>query len=161
LDPATVSSAVEGAEAVILTLGAPKGPDAVLTGTTLFSRATRLLIDIMREKGVRRLVAVTGLGAGDSRGYGGFLHNAAFFLVLKRIYDDKDIQEQMIRSSGLEWTIVRPGLLTSGPATGRAVALTEAKDWRGGSISRPDVAEFLARETFERRFVGKTPVLVQ
>ena len=161
LDPAAVESAVEGADCVIQTLGAPKDAGAVLTGTTLFSRSTRLLIDAMRKKGVHRLVAVTGLGAGDSRGYGGLLYKAAFILVLKRIYDDKDIQERMIRASGLEWTIVRPGLLTSGPATGRARALTNKNDWTAGSISRADVAEFLAREAFERRFVGQTPVLIQ
>jgi hypothetical protein len=42
-----------------------------------------------------------------------------FPLLLKRVYEDKDVQEWIIRSSGLDWTLVRPGLLTSGPATGR------------------------------------------
>ena len=153
-----VAAAVAGADAVIQSLGAPKGPQAILSGTTLFSRATRILIDAMRENGVRRLVTVTGLGAGDSRGHGSFLYDAMVFpLVLKRVYDDKDVQEQMIRASGLEWTIARPGLLTSGPATGQARALVDPKDWRAGSISRADVADFLVREAFERRFVGKTP----
>ena len=108
------------------------------------------------------LVAVTGLGAGDSRGHGGFLYDALVFpLVLKRVYDDKDVQEQMIKASGLEWTIARPGLLTSGPATGRARALVDPKEWRAGSISRADVADFLVREAFERRFVGQTPLLIR
>ena len=99
----------------IQSLGAPKTALAVLAGTTLFSKATRILIDAMRAAGVRRLVTVTGMGAGDSRGHGGFLYDAVMFpLVLKRIYDDKDVQEQMIRASGLEWTIARPGLLTGG-----------------------------------------------
>ena len=134
----------------------------MLSGTTLFSQATRILIDAMRESGVRRLVTVTGLGAGDSRGHGGFLYDAIIFpLVLKRVYDDKDVQEQMIRASGLEWTIARPGLLTSGPATGQARALADPKDWRAGSVSRADVADFLVREAFERRFVGKTPLLIR
>lgn len=162
LDPATVSKAVEGVEAVIQALGATKSFGTVLRGTTLFSSATRILVDVMRAGGVKRLVAVTGLGAGDSRGHGGLLYDAiAFPLVLKRVYDDKDIQEQIIRASGLDWTIARPGLLTSGPATGRARALTDPKDWRAGSISRADVADFLVCEAFERRFVGKTPLLVQ
>lgn len=162
LDRATVSKAVDGVEAVIQTLGAPKGPGAVLWGTTLFSSATRILIDAMRAKGVKRLVAVTGLGAGDSRGHGGYLYDLiAFPLVLKRVYDDKDVQEQMIRASGLDWTIARPGLLTRGAATGRARTLTNPKDWRAGSISRADVADFLVREAFERRFVGKSPLLIQ
>ena len=84
-----------------------------------------------------------------------------FPLVLKRIYDDKDVQEQMIRASGLEWTIVRPGLLTIGPATGQARALIDPGEWRAGSVSRVDVAEFLVREAFERRFVGKTPLVIR
>ncbi len=110
-------SALTGADAVIQSLGASHGPQSILGGTTIFSQATRILIDAMRATGVRRLVAVTGLGAGDSRGHGGFLYDALVFpLVLKRIYDDKDVQEQMIRASGLEWTIVRPGLADERPA---------------------------------------------
>jgi len=160
LDATAVTAAIEGADAVIQSLGAGEkaAPQVILTGT----RTTRILIDAMRATGVRRLVAVTGLGAGDSRGRGGFLYDAlAFPLLLKRIYDDKDVQEQMIRASGLEWTIVRPGLLTNGPLTGKARALSEPEDWRFGSVSRADVAAFLVRETFERRFVGKTPLLVR
>ena len=162
LDKAGVTAAVSGADAVIQSLGAPKSLQSLLSGTTLFSQATRILIDAMRASGVRRLVTVTGLGAGDSRGHGSFLYDALLFpLILKRVYDDKDVQEQMIRASGLEWTIARPGLLTGGPATGKARALTDPRDWRAGSISRADVALFLVREAFERRFVGKTPLLIQ
>jgi uncharacterized protein YbjT (DUF2867 family) len=162
LDAAAVTKAVEGADAVVQSLGASHGPQSLLRGTTIFSGATRILIDAMRATGVRRLVTVTGLGAGDSRGQGGFLYDALIFpLVLKRIYDDKDVQEQMIKASGLEWTIVRPGLLTSGPATGQARALIDASEWHAGSVSRADVAEFLVREAFERRFVGKTPLIIR
>jgi uncharacterized protein YbjT (DUF2867 family) len=153
---------LQGADAVIETLGAPKDLAATLWGTRLFSSATRILVDAMNERGVRRLVAVTGLGAGDSRGHGGFLYNTiAFPLVLERIYNDKDVQEQMIRASGLEWTIVRPGLLRGGKATGRARALTDPKDWTTGSVTRADVAAFLVREAFERRYVGRTPLLIE
>jgi putative NADH-flavin reductase len=162
LDRAAVAAAVAGTDAVIQSLGAPKHPQAIFSGTTLFSQATRILIDAMRESGVRRLVTVTGLGAGDSRGHGSFLYDAILFpLILKRVYDDKDVQEQMIRASGLEWTIARPGLLMNGPSTGQARALVDPKEWRAGSISRADVAEFLVREAFERRFVGKTPLLIR
>jgi uncharacterized protein YbjT (DUF2867 family) len=162
LDRTAVSAALQGADAVIETLGAPKDLAATLWGTRLFSSATRILVDAMKERGVRRLVAVTGLGAGDSRGHGGFLYNTiAFPLVLERIYNDKDVQEQMIRASGLEWTIVRPGLLRGGKATGRARALTDPKDWTTGSVTRADVAAFLVREAFERRYVGRTPLLIE
>jgi uncharacterized protein YbjT (DUF2867 family) len=162
LDKASVAAAVAGVDAVVQSLGAPKSAQSIFAGTTLFSQATRILIDAMRAGGVARLVAVTGFGAGDSRGHGGFLYDALVFpLILKRVYDDKDVQERMIRASGLDWTIVRPGLLTGGAATGKARALIDPRDWRTGSISRADVAHFLVAETVERRFVGKTPLLIR
>ena len=161
LDQATVARALSGVDAVVQSLGVDFGPDAVLKGTTLFSKATRVLVDAMRASGVKRLIAVTGFGAGDSRGHGGLLYNAVLFpLILKRVYDDKDVAEQMIKASGLDWTIARPGVLTSGPARGRYQVLTEPSTWRGGFISRADVADFLAKQVADRSYVGKTPVLI-
>ena len=56
----------------------------------------------MKAADFKRLIAVTGLGAGDSRGHGGLLYDAVVFpLLLKRVYDDKDVQEWIIKSSGL------------------------------------------------------------
>jgi len=66
----------------------------------------------------------------------------------------------IIRRSGLAWTIVRPGILTAGPATGAYRVLVEREDWRGGAISRADVADFLIRAAESEAYLGKTPVLV-
>ena len=161
LDRRDIDRALEGVDAVVQSLGVSFGPQTVLKGTTLFSTSSRVLVDAMRTKGIKRLIAVTGLGAGDSRGHGGLLYNALLFpLVLKRVYDDKDIEEQIVRASGLDWTIVRPGLLTSGAARRRYQVLTDPKSWRAGSISRGDVGEFLARQVEERTYIGQTPVLI-
>jgi putative NADH-flavin reductase len=159
LDRATIDRALTGVDAVIQSLGV--GADALLKGTTLFSKATRILVDAMRASGVRRLVVVTGLGAGDSRGHGGLLYDALLFpLLLKRVYDDKDVAEQIVRASGLNWTIVRPALLTNGRATGRYRVLVEPASWRAGLISRADVADFLVKQVSDTAYFGKTPELV-
>ena len=79
---------------------------------------------------------------------------------MKRVYDDKDVQEWIIRSSGLDWTIVRPGLLTNGPATGCYRVLTAPKDWQFGVISRADVADFLVQAIDDRALIGTTPLLI-
>ncbi len=161
LDRDTIRKALEGIEAVIQTLGVDISPRAIFERTTLFSQSTRILVDAMKAADVKRLIAVTGLGAGDSRGHGGFLYDmVAFPLLLKRVYDDKDTQEWIIRSSGLDWTIVRPGLLTSGPATGQYRILTRPQDWRFGVISRADVADFLVRQIDDRALIGATPLLI-
>jgi len=161
LDRDAVRKALEDVEVVIQTLGVDISPRAIFERTTLFSQSTRILVDAMKDAGVKRLIAVTGLGAGDSRGHGGFLYDAVVFpLLLKRVYDDKDVQEWVIRSSGLDWTIVRPGLLTNRSATGRYRVLTTPKDWRVGVISRADVADFLVRQIDDRALIGTTPLLI-
>jgi uncharacterized protein YbjT (DUF2867 family) len=161
LDKATVEAALTGVDAVVQSLGVAFSADAVFKGTTLFSRATRVLVDAMSARGVKRLIAVTGFGAGDSRGHGGFLYESVLFpLLLKRVYDDKDIAEQMIKASALDWTIVRPGALTSGASRGTYQVLIEPRTWRSGFISRADVAKFLARQVDDRALIGKTPVLI-
>jgi putative NADH-flavin reductase len=161
LESDTIRNALEGVDVVIQTLGVDISLRAIFEPTTLFSRSTRILVDAMKAAGVNRLIAVTGVGAGDSRGHGGILYDAVVFpLLLKRVYDDKDVQEWIIRSSGLVWTIVRPGLLTSGPATGRYRVLSMPQEWRFGAISRADVADFLVRQIDDRTFIGATPLLI-
>ena len=161
LDSDTIRKALQDIHVVIQTLGVDLSPRAIFERTTLFSQSTRILVDAMKAAGVKRLIAVTGLGAGDSRGHGGFFYDAiAFPLLLKRVYDDKDVQEWIIRSSGLDWTIVRPGLLTNGPATGNYRVLTQQKDWRFGVVSRADVADFLVRRIDDHALIGAAPLLI-
>jgi putative NADH-flavin reductase len=161
LDSDTIRNALQDVDVVIQTLGVDIAPRAIFERTTLFSRSTRILVDSMKAASVKRLIVVTGLGAGDSRGHGGLLYDAVIFpLLFKRVYDDKDVQEWIIRSSGLDWTIVRPGLLTDRPATGHYRVLSASKDWRFGVISRADVADFLVRQVDDRAMIGTTPLLI-
>jgi uncharacterized protein YbjT (DUF2867 family) len=161
LDSDTVRTTLQDVDAVIQTLGVDFSPRLIFEGTTLFSASTRILVDAMKAQGVKRLITVTGLGAGDSRGHGGLVYDAVIFpLLLKRVYDDKDVQEWIVRSSGLDWTIVRLGLLTNRPATGRYRVLTAPKDWQFGVITRADVADFLVRQVDDRALIGATPLLI-
>ena len=161
LDLATIRNALRDVAVVIETLGVEFSPRVIFKGTRLFSESTRILVEAMKAAGVKRLIAVTGLGAGDSRGHGGLVYDAvAFPLLLKRVYDDKDVQEWIIKSSGLDWTIARPGLLANGPATGNYRVLTEPKEWRFGVIRRADVADFLVQQIGDRALIGTTPLLI-
>ena len=113
----------------------------------------------MQEASVKRLICVTGFGAGDSRGRGGFLYSVVMHLLLGRIYDDKDVQERIVRRSNLDWVIARPVILTSGPKTKAYRALVDPRDWTCGFISRVDVADFLVKQIDNDAFLHKTPVL--
>ena len=105
------------------------------------------------------MICVTGFGAGDSRGHGGFLYRLGFHLLLGRVYDDKDVQERIVRRSKLDWVIVRPVILTDGPKTNTYRALVDPRDWTCGFISRADVADFLVKQINDDAFLHKAPVL--
>ena len=160
LDRDMMERALVGVDAVIQTLGVSPAPELIFSGTRLFSAATRVLVNAMEASGVRRLICVTGFGAGDSRGRGGPLYNARVCLILGRIYADKDAQEWIIRRSRLDWTIVRPTILTDGRRTGAYRVLVDASDWRSGFISRADVADFLVKQIKDASLVHKTPALI-
>jgi putative NADH-flavin reductase len=159
LDQHTIERALGGTDAVIQTLGVSPTPELIFGGTRLFSVATRILVNTMEPSAVKRLICVTGFGAGDSRGRGGLFYNAAHCLILRRIYADKDAQEWVIRQSRLDWIIVRPTILTDGPRTGAYRVLVDARDWRSGFISRADVADFLVKQVNDASLVHKTPAL--
>jgi putative NADH-flavin reductase len=154
-----VNASVEGADAVILTLGAKAGL-GMLSGTRLFSDATRILINAMEAERVKRLICVTGFGAGDSREHMAAWQRLPFELLLGRVYADKDAQEMMIKRSSLDWVIARPGILTNGPRTGRYKILDKPSDWRNGTISRDDVADFLVSQIEDGSYLRQTPALI-
>jgi len=83
----------------------------------------------------------------------------ATYLLLGRVYDDKDVQERIVRSSKLDWVIVRPVILTDGPKTNAYRALVDPRRWTCGFISRADVADFLVKQIDDDTFLHKTPVL--
>jgi putative NADH-flavin reductase len=158
-DPTAIGHALSGVDAVIQSLGVTLTPQTVISGTRLFSDATRILVDAMTAHGPKRLVVVTGIGAGNSRAALGVLGTAAFALSLRRIYDDKDVQEMIVNRSVLDWTIVRPGILTNTPK-GRCRALLDPKDWRPGPVARADVAGFIIGHLDDPAYLRQTPALL-
>ena len=154
-----VERALDGTDVVIQVLGVSPGPGFIFGPVAVFSEATRLLVPAMEKLGARRLIAVTGFGAGDSKERISCLQKAPFRLIFGRAYDDKSIQERLIRDSNLDWTIVRPVVLTNGPKTGRYKILRDPHQWRNGLISRTDVADFLVNQIDDDTCLRKAPVL--
>jgi len=158
LDGAAVEAALSGMEVVIQTLGVGFGD--LFRPVHLFSVATRVLVAAMEAHAVKRLICVTGFGAGDSAASIPFLQRVPFQLVFGRAYADKSVQEALIKNSTLDWTIARPGVLTGGPRTQRMQVLADASGWRNGIVARADVADFLIRQIEDRTYVRKALVLV-
>lgn len=156
-NPAALTRAIAGCDAVISSLGTAISP---FKEVTLLSTATSALVGVMEEQNIRRLVCITGLGAGDSRGHGGFFFDRLFLpLMLRKVYQDKDRQEDAIRASTLNWTIVRPTVLNDKPARGGVRALTDLSGIHGGTIARADVADFVVGQLVAETWLRKAPLI--
>ncbi len=155
-NPNDVRATVEGAAAILVTLGV-KSPFA----TTLFSDSARLLLQVLKETGSSpTLIVLTGFGAGDSWGYNSIPMKVLFTLFLKRAYVDKSEQERLIAGGYPRWEIVRPGRLTNGTMTGYYRVLDKlAEGIKVGAISRADVAHFMVGQAQNPTYLGKYPAL--
>ncbi|MGV6850269.1 MAG: NAD(P)-dependent oxidoreductase [Marinibacterium sp.] len=154
-DPAAVHEAVSGQDAVVIVLGA-----GASRKSTIRSAGTLNVIRAMQATGVRRLVVQSTLGAHDSWDNLTFFWKRIMFgFLLKPVFRDHELQESLVRASGLDWTIVRPSALTDGPAEGGFKEAFAPRE-RGLSlkIPRADVAGFLTRmvgdATYLHRAVG-------
>jgi len=154
MDAEAMAAVVPGQDIVINAIGVGPTRDPV----TVFSVGMKNILTVMPAGG--RLIAVTGIGAGDSRGHGSFFYdNILWPLLLKTVYEDKDIQETLIRESTLNWTIVRPGFLVDDPAETRYYVIKSMRGFQSGDISRADVGHFLVA-SFEQQLYNKEIVFL-
>jgi putative NADH-flavin reductase len=141
LDPAAVTQAVEGAEAVISGLGIGMHRHA----TTVYSQGIANIIAAMKAEGTRRLMVVStaSLEIPAPRQFGEWLI-AKFLLhkILAKPYADMALMEQHISDSDLDWTLVRAARLTNGQLTGKYRTAVDTKLRGCWSISRADIAHY-------------------
>lgn len=150
MDPATVEDAVRGHDAVVITIGA-----GMLRGSQVRSRATMNVIQAMHAHGVRRLICQSTLGAHESWDNLDFFWKRIMFgLLLRPVFRDHELQESLVRASGLDWTIVRPSAFTDEPASG-SFREGFGADCRNLTlkIPRADVAEFLRRQLSDAAYL--------
>lgn len=148
LDVGAVGACIDGVDAVICILGTRRGE------APIEARGTESILAAMAEHGVRRLIAVTSLGVGDSRDQVPGYFKLMMKTLLKAIIAAKDEQERLIQASNLDWTIVRPGGLTDGPRTGQYRVGTD-RSIRAGRIARADVADFVLKQLDDAQFIGQ------
>ena len=156
-DTKSVAAAVAGQDAVLCALGVyERKPNTVL------SDAVRTIVKAMKKQRVRRLLFVSSLGVGESKGQLGPLYNGILLpLLLKEIFADKEKAETVVRDSGLDWTIVRPGRLTKARLTGKYRAGPDAAKGRWfPKIARADVADFMLNALERNLFVREAPGVV-
>ncbi len=154
-DPAALEPAVAGADAVLSGLGPHSNADAGIAAP-----GTRTIVAAMQATGVRRIVVVSAAPVSTVASPGnpnppkhdpgdGFFMRHLFSRIAAarfgKVYDDLAAMEDILRDSGLDWTVVRPPRLTDGPVTGTYRTAYGQNLRRGLFVSRADVAHLMLR----------------
>jgi putative NADH-flavin reductase len=150
LDAAAVNVAVAGQDAVIDALGG-KTPWKV---TTMETSAAHNIVDAMRRNGVRRLLKISVVGAGESVKNAGFFNEHLLMRTfLRGLLVDKAGMEAEIERSDLDWTLVRPPMLTDAEKTGIARVLSTEGGEKAHKIGRVDLAAFMVQQLESSQYV--------
>ena len=150
-----VEEAAKGQDVVISTLG-NKTSHALWETNHTISDGVKNIISAMKKEKVKRLLFVASFGVNEKI----FLPEKLFIrVILKNIFADIPLQEQRIRGSGLEWTLVHPARLTNISRIGRYYAQEDLPIGIFSQISRAGVADFLLNNISNRSVIGKTITL--
>jgi putative NADH-flavin reductase len=156
LDLKTVQAAVTGAQAAISALGVKLGQSP----GTVRSEGTSNIVKALCAANVRRFISVSTVGMGDS------FNRLSFFarMLLPRIIgserlEEAERQEQIIRQSNLDWTMLRPTRLVNSPARGRYQIGGDLHTGMGSQLSRADLASALFDQLETAEFMRQTPTI--
>ena len=154
MNPVDVGRAIQGHDAVVVALGIRENPLLVRlrgskgTAMNVRSAGTHNVVAAMQEHGVRRLVVMSTYGVNETWDRLSLKWKLIFSLLLKPQIADTEVQERVVRNSGLDWVIARPVGLTDDGEDSSLFASTEGEA-RHMNVSRQAVARFLA-EAAER-----------
>jgi putative NADH-flavin reductase len=155
-DPQAVERAIAGHDAVLCALGG----SPMRRGERVCATAMGHIVPAMQRQQVRRVVAVSTFGAGDTRPHvGWFPQHVLFGLVLATEVADKEAMEGLLAASALDWTTVRIGVLSDAPPKGNWRAADDGSIRGMGKVSRGDVAAFMIQQLQGTDWVKRRPVL--
>lgn len=158
LERKTVSQILKNKEAVIQCLGV--GGKGNGKPTTFVSEATKIIVEEMEKQNVRRLIAMSIVGAGNSIAFQPWFFSKIilpyFMQWLKVLIDDKNRMESVIMNSRLDWTIVRCPNITDKVAKGNYHATLDGKGLKF-SITLDDMARFMVEQIVEKTYSKQAP----
>jgi putative NADH-flavin reductase len=158
-DLAAVERAVAGQDAVLSSLGGVFGGKEV----TVYSQGTGNIVQAMKLNGVRRLVCITSSALEPHETGGGFFFDKILSPLVvnvfgKTLYADMRRMEELVMSSNLEWTIVRPSGLFETPA------VTDYQEGeghvKGTYTSRADLAACMLHQLTTDQYVRKAVAVI-
>ena len=152
-NPTSVGYALDGAEAVIVTLAA---------GERVLERFDASALPLLKTQGPRRIVSMVGASVrmpGDPKSFTLGLMTAVMRLVPGGLLRDAEGHARRLAASGLDWTLVRSANFSDLPATGSLRATVTGDMPLGASITHADLAGFILDAAVRGGHVGQAPMV--
>jgi putative NADH-flavin reductase len=153
-----VRKALEHQEAVIQCLGIGGKGDG--NHNTFISDATNIIVKEMEQLQIKRLIAMSNIGAGNSYSFQPWYFRKVilpyFMKWLKAIIDDKNRMEPIIMNSGLDWTIVRCPNIVDKTQKGNVLVTLDGKGLKL-AVTLGDMSDFMIQQIIDRTYSKQAP----
>jgi len=158
LDKNTVAEVLKNCDAVIQCLGVGGKGDG--KPTTFISDATKIIVEEMEKQQIKRLIAMSNVGAGNSVSFQPWFFTKIilpyFMKWLNVLIDDKNRMEPIIMNSELDWTIVRcPNIVDKTPK-GNVHATLDGKGLKL-AVTLGDMAKFMVQQITDASYSRQAP----
>lgn len=156
VDAEAIERAIAGAGAVISVLG-PSSNKAEFA----ISSGIERIIACMKKTGVKRLIATAGAGVADPEDQPNFMSKFMGLLVRtisKNVYEDMVRTVELVRQSGLDWTVVRAPMLSDDPKAGK-VKVAWVGQGMGRVVPRSTLAAFVVSQLQDDTYLRQAPAI--
>ena len=158
-DPAAVSGAIAGQDAVLSALGS-----RTLARSDVLETGLRNILAAMEVNRVGRIIVLGAAGASaDPTQHQGavtrMILKFAMVTFLREPFRSQREQERLLEASTVQYTVVRPPRLIDRPAIGHYRVQEDGLPPGGTTIPRADVAEFIIRQLSDTQWFRKGPYI--
>ena len=140
LQAAGLTALLTGQEAVVSAIGVPgRAP------TVIYSDGIANILQAMRPAGVRRLLCISATGLDPGPLLQHWIAKPLLWAILRNMYTDLVCMEERVKSSAVDWTIIRPPRLNDGPHTGHYASSLNQHLPGAWFLSRADLADYIVK----------------
>lgn len=130
------------------------------TPTHFLSDVMTSLLSLAEKQKIGRIVSCSAWGVGDSRSELPFWFRWCIdYSNIGVAYSDHERQEKLLKTSSLDWTIVRPTGLINSQKTQQIIESYGNTPKPNLLISRKSLATYLLDAVQKEELIGKTPVI--
>jgi putative NADH-flavin reductase len=157
-ESSSVEAAIEGSDVILSTIGPPqRNPGDPLQ----YEKAMKNIVSAMDKYGIKRYIHIGGAvhegGENEVWNFSRKLLRSFLNLVGKQILVAKHLEWEVLKSSDLDWTLVRPPRIANEEASGNIFA--DEKMLKSLKISVGDLTDFILQQISSKDWIRKAPLV--